>query len=75
MTYLVFYGSFFLVSVLSFIAGGLVISEIYDRKHKRELQRSTRPAHITVQRKVRVQHYTVQPGALDISFPNTEECI
>lgn len=75
MTHLFFFGFVVLVSFLSFLAGGLMISAIDDRKHKRALQRAVRPAHIEIQRQVRVQNYTVQPGALDIDFPNTEDCV
>lgn len=73
MTHLIYFGVIFLVSFLSFLMGGLLVSEIDERKYKDKLQRATRPAHIKVEPKVKVQHFIVQPGALDIDFPKTED--
>ena len=64
------------LSLISFGAGGLVATVLSDRDHERELQRAVRPAHIIVlQRTTKVQEFTVQPGAMDLNFPNTEACL
>jgi hypothetical protein len=63
------------VALISFGAGGLAGTAISERKYRQELQRKVRPAHIHIHRTSQVQEYIVQPGALDISFPNTEECV
>lgn len=54
-------------SIISFCMGALISSEISD-KRRRAQQRTQKPA----QRIFTVQEYTVQPGVLDINFPNTE---
>ena len=60
------------VALVSFGAGGLVATDIAERNFKRQLQRSTRPAHIHIHQTPHIVSYTVQPGALDIDFPNSE---
>lgn len=72
MTHLVFLGAVTLISFLSFLMGGLVVADITERKLKRKLRKSRKPAQSKIQRLVKVQHFTVQPGAMDVHFPNTE---
>lgn len=74
MMKLIFGGLIVGVALVSFGAGGLVATELSARDHKRELQRLTRPAHIHIHT-AQIRDYTVQPGALDIRFPNTEDCL
>lgn len=53
-------------SLLAFGLGGLAAIKYID---DRDSARVIRPVHITIVRPVKATKYTVQPGALDLDFP------
>lgn len=55
-------------SVISFCMGALISSEIHDRRTQQKIRK---PAQRS-KRTFTVQEYIIQPGALDLHFPNTE---
>ena len=74
MTHLVIFGLVTAVAVVNFWAGFVVSKDLSDRRHKRELQRAVRPAHITIEQRLTVHEYiTARPEDLDLDFPKAAE--
>ena len=75
MTHLIFAGILLVAGALGFGSGYLIASTVCERKYERELQRKVRPAHIHIEKHNTIHEFTVQPGALDVNYPNTEEFV
>ncbi len=70
-----FFGSVLGAVLIGFGCGVVVAQDICSQKYERELQKKVRPANIVVRQVSKVEAYTVQPGALDLDFPNSEAAV
>lgn len=63
------------VLVISGLAIAFFLGALWgmDREEYRLSARVIRPANINIEKHVHITEYTVQDGALDIDFPNTDD--